>query len=157
MFWRLENGSFKWPRDETPVLVLKEEGKKPQTKSYMWLYRSGKDRKPLIILYDYQPSRNGDHAVTYLKDFNGHVHSDEYSGYNKLTGITRIRCWAHLRRKFVEVIPTKKSPDDPVTSAETGRQYCDKLFAIEDSLKDLSPEERYRKRLELEKLVLDAY
>ncbi len=143
--------------DETPVQVLKEEGKKPQTKSYMWLYRSGNDEKPPIILYDYQPSRNGDHSVTYLKDFNGYIHSDGYSGYNKLTGITRIGCWAHLRRKFVEAIPAKKSPDAPLTGAETGRQYCDRLFAIEDSLKDLSPEERYRKRLELEKPVLDAF
>ena len=29
--------------DETPVQVLKEPGKKPQTKSYMWLYRTGND------------------------------------------------------------------------------------------------------------------
>lgn len=27
--------------DETPVQVLKEEGRKPQSKSYMWLYRTG--------------------------------------------------------------------------------------------------------------------
>ena len=143
--------------DETPVQVLKEEGKKPQTKSYMWLYRTGNDGKAPIILYDYQPSRNGDHAATYLKDFQGYVHSDGYSGYNKLTGITRIGCWAHLRRKFVEAIPAKKSPDEPLTSAEIGRQYCDKLFAIEDSLKDLTPEERKLKRLELEKPVLEAF
>jgi len=143
--------------DETPIQVLKEERKKPQTKSYMWLYRTGNDEKHPIILYDYQPSRNGDHAVTYLKDFKGYVHSDGYSGYNKLTGITRIGCWAHLRRKFGEAIPAKKSPDDPLTSAEIGRQYCDKLFAIEDRLNDLSPEERYRKRLELEKPVLEAF
>ena len=143
--------------DETPIQVLKEEGKKPQTKSYMWLYRTGNDEKHPIILYDYQPSRNGDHAVMYLKDFKGYVHSDGYFGYNKLTGITRIGCWAHLRRKFVEAIPAKKSSDAPFTSAETGRQYCDKLFAIEDRLKDLSAEERYRKRLELEKPVLDAF
>jgi len=57
----------------------------------------------------------------------------------------------------VEAIPAKKSSDAPLTSAETGRQYCDKLFAIEDRLKDLSPEERYRKRLELEKPVLEAF
>jgi len=74
--------------DETPVQVLKEDGKKPQTKSYMWLYRSGNDGKHPIVLYDYQPSRNGDHAVKYLKDFKGYVHSDGYSGYNKLTDIT---------------------------------------------------------------------
>ena len=142
--------------DETPVQVLKEEGKKPQTKSYMWLYRSGNDQKPPIVLYDYQPSRNGDHAATYLKDFKGYVHSDGYSGYNKLSGITRVGCWAHLRRKFVEAIPAKKS-DGPPTSAELGRQYCDKLFAIEDSLKNLSDEERKLKRLELEKPVLEAF
>lgn len=143
--------------DETPVQVLKEDGKKPQTKSYMWLYRSGNDGNPPIVLYDYQPSRSGEHAVNYLKDFKGYVHSDGYSGYNKLTGITRVGCWAHLRRKFVEAIPQKKNPDGPPASAETGRQYCDKLFAIEDSLKDLSNEERFCKRLELEKPVLEAF
>ena len=143
--------------DETPVQVLKEDGKKPQTKSYMWLYRSGNDGKHPIVLYDYQPSRNGDHAVKYLKDFKGYVHSDGYSGYNKLTDITRVGCWAHLRRKFVEAIPQRKDPDAPLTSAEIGLQYCDKLFAIEDSLKDLSSEERFCKRLELEKPVLEAF
>ena len=108
--------------DETPVQVLKEDGKKPQAKSYMWLYCSGNDGNHPIVLYDYQPSRNGDHAVNYLKDFNGYVHSD---------GLPTI--------------------------AEIGRQYCDKLFAIEDSLKDLSNEERFCKRLELEKPVLEAF
>jgi len=143
--------------DETPVQVLKEDGKKPQTKSYMWLYRSGNDGKNPIVLYDYQPSRNGDHAVNYLKDFKGYVHSDGYSGYNKLTDIIRVGCWAHLRRKFVEAIPQKAKPDGLPTSAEIGRQYCDKLFAIEDSLKNLSAEERFCKRLELEKPVLEAF
>lgn len=37
----------------------------------MWLYRSGNDGKNPIVLYDYQPSRNDDHAVNYLKDFKG--------------------------------------------------------------------------------------
>lgn len=133
------------------------EGTSQQTKSYMWLYRSGNDGKHPIILYDYQLSRNGDHAASYLKDFRGYVHSDGYAGYNKLTGVTRVGCWAHLRRKFVEAVPIKKAPDGLPTSAETGRQYCDRLFAIEATLKDLKPEERFRKRLELEKPVLEAF
>lgn len=143
--------------DETPVQVLKEEGKKPQTKSYMWLYRTGNDEKEPIVLYDYQPSRNGDNAVNFLKDFNGYVHSDGYSGYNKLSGITRCGCWAHLRRKFVEAIPTKKPKDAPLTQSEIGRNYCNQLFKIEEGLKALSPEERFCKRLELEKPVLEAF
>ena len=57
----------------------------------------------------------------------------------------------------MEAIPAKKSPDEPLTSAEIGRQYCDKLFAIEDDLKGLTSEERKAKRLELEKPVLEAF
>ena len=143
--------------DETPVHVLKEDGKKPQTKSYMWLYRTGNDDKAPVILYAYQPARNGAHAVTFLKDFKGYVHSDGYSGYNKLTNITRCGCWAHLRRKFVEAIPNKKDANAPLTSAEIGRDYCNQLFKIEESLKALSFEERKIKRLELEKPVLEAF
>ena len=142
--------------DETPVQVLKEEGKKPQTKSYMWLYRTGNDDKAPVVLYDYQPSRNGDHAVTFLKDFKGYVHSDGYSGYNKLGNITRCGCWAHLRRKFVEAIPAKKS-SDALTNAEIGRNYCDQLFKVEADLKNLSAGERFTKRLELEKPILEAF
>ena len=143
--------------DETPVQVLKEEGKKPQTKSYMWLYRTGNDGKAPIILYDYQPSRSGDNAASYLKDFKGYVHSDGYSGYNKLDGITRCGCWTHLRRKFVEAIPDKKAVDAPLTSAEIGRDFCNQLFKVEESLKDLTPKERFCKRLELEKPILEAF
>jgi transposase len=143
--------------DETPVQVLKENGKKPQTKSYMWLYRTGNDAKAPVILYDYQPSRNGDHAVTFLKDFKGYVHSDGYAGYNKLNGIIRCGCWAHLRRKFVEAIPGRKAKDVPPTNAEIGRDYCNQLFKIEEGLADLSPKERYCKRLELETPVLKAF
>ena len=143
--------------DETPVQVLKEDGKKPQTKSYMWLYRTGNDGKDPVILYDYQPSRSGDNAAAYLKDFKGYVHSDGYSGYNKLQGITRCGCWAHLRRKFVEAIPKGKASGANGTNAEIGRDYCDRLFMIEDELKDLSPEDRYTQRLEREKPVLEAF
>lgn len=142
--------------DETPVQVLKEEGRKPQSKSYMWLYRSGNDDKPEIILYDYQTSRSGDNAVNFLKGFKGFVHTDGYSGYSKLTDVTRCGCWAHLRRKFIEAIPSK-SMTDKLTNAEIGRDYCDKLFELERKLKDLSAEERKAKRLKQEKPVLEAF
>lgn len=78
--------------DETPAQVLEEEGEKPQMKSYMWLYCTGNDGKEPIILYNYQPSRNEDNAVNFLKDFKGYVRSDGYSGYNKLSGMTRCGC-----------------------------------------------------------------
>lgn len=122
----------------------------------MWLYRTGDDGKNPVILYDYKPSRSGDNAANFLKDFKGYVHSDGYSGYNKLSGITRCGCWAHLRRKFVEAIPTNTARKTH-THAETGRAYCDKLFAIELKLKGLDPETKLLKRQELERPVLDEF
>ena len=41
--------------DEVPCQVLHEEGKTATSKSYMWIYLSGTDGKPPIILYDYRP------------------------------------------------------------------------------------------------------
>lgn len=143
--------------DETPVQVLKEPGKKPQTKSYMWLYRTGNDGDVPIILYDYQPSRDGGNAARYLEGFRGYIHTDGYSGYNKLTDVTRCGCWAHVRRKFDEAAPVGKAPGDGGSYAQIGIAYCNKLFDIEDDLKDMSPEDRYNKRLELEKPVLEAF
>jgi len=55
---------------------LKEPGKKPQSKSYMWLYRSGSDGDPPIVLYDYKPSRGGSNAADYLQGFHGYLHTD---------------------------------------------------------------------------------
>ena len=143
--------------DETPIQVLKESGKKPQSKSYMWLYRTTQGSSHPIILYDYQPSRSGDNAIRFLNGFKGYLHTDGYSGYNKLEDITRCGCWAHLRRKFVEAIPDKRDKNAPRTTAEIGRDYCDQLFHLENQMKHLTPEDRYTKRLELEKPVLEAF
>lgn len=123
----------------------------------MWLYRTGNDGEAPIILYDYRPSRSGDNAEEYIKGFNGYLHTDGYSGYNKLTGVTRCGCWAHLRRKFDEALPIGKASDPKGSYAQQGIAYCNKLFKIEDDLTDMSPEDRYNKRLELEKPVLEAF
>lgn len=143
--------------DETPIQVLKEDGKKLQSKSYMWLYRTAESSSRPIILYDYKPSRSGDNARRFLKDFKGYLHTDGYSGYNKLENITRCGCWAHLRRKFVEAVPGRQDKNAPRIAAEIGSDYCGQLFHIESELKQLTPEERYCRRLELEKPVLVAF
>lgn len=52
--------------DETTLQVLHEPGKKAQTKSYMWLYRTGRDGGPPIVLYEYQPSGQAEHAAKFL-------------------------------------------------------------------------------------------
>jgi hypothetical protein len=123
----------------------------------MWLYRSGQDNGPPIVLYDYQPSRGGKNAADYLKGFQGYMHTDGYAGYEKVEGVTRCYCWAHLRRYFVEAIPDKNAKDTLQTNAEIGRDYCNQLFEIEKALADLSHDKRKTERLRLEKPVLEAF
>ena len=59
--------------DETTLQVLNEPNKKAQSKSYMWLYRTGGDTDKPIILYEYQASRGGEHPKKFLEDFSGYL------------------------------------------------------------------------------------
>lgn len=46
--------------DETTCQVLREKGKTAQSTSYMWIYASGSDGLPKIVMYEYQSGRGGD-------------------------------------------------------------------------------------------------
>ena len=142
--------------DETTLQVLHELGKKPQSKSFMWLYRTSGDTKHPIVLYEYQPDRKAEHPKKFLSGFQGYLHTDGYAGYHDLEGITVVGCWAHARRYFDEALKSLPKGKQSASSAATGLAYCTKLFHEEAKLAELPPEERYKKRLELEKPVLDA-
>ena len=94
--------------DETRVQVLKEPGRSAESQSFMWLYRTGEDGLPVILLYGYTPTRSGDNAADFLDGFQGYLETDGYQGYNKVSGIKRCSCWAHIRRYFVDAIPKGK-------------------------------------------------
>ena len=66
-----------------------------------------------------------------------------------------VGCWAHARRKANEVVAVLLKGKKGGAALE-GEAYCTKLFNIEESLVELPSEERYAKRLELEKPILDA-
>ena len=140
--------------DETTLQVLKEPGRSSTSKSYMWLYRTSGCAKQAIVLYEYQPTRKAEHAEAFLKGFSGWLHADGYQGYHKLPGNIRVvGCWAHARRKFDEALgtlPQEKRKDSP---AAMGECYCSQLFKLEQEFAELTPEERYEKRLEQEKPV----
>lgn len=95
--------------DETPVQVLKEPGRANTTKSYMWVFRGGRppDRGGGVILFDYRPTRSGEEILKeYLTGYTGFVQTDGYIGYEVLSelSVRHAGCWAHVRRKFVEVV-----------------------------------------------------
>ena len=143
--------------DETTLQVLREPGKKPQSESYMWLYRTGGDTDQPIVLYEYQPGRGSVHPKEFLTGFTGYLHTDGYAGYHNLPeDITVVGCWAHLRRKFDEAVKSLPKGKTKGSSASQGLTYCNLLFGIEQEIADQTAEERYNQRLEQAKPVLDA-
>ena len=144
--------------DETTVQVLNEPERRAQSKSYMWLYRTGEDELDTIILYGYTPTRAGANAGEFLQGFKGYLECDGYQGYNKVPDIKRCACWAHVRRYFIDAVPNGKEYDYS-NPAVQGVQFCNKLFQYEDSYKKkgYSYEKRKEMRLQQEKPVLDAF
>ena len=165
--------------DETTCQVLREDGKEAQSTSYMWIYSSGSDGLPGIVLYEYQPGRSGVYPQKFLDGFHGKLQCDGYQGYNKVEDVQLICCSAHARRKFYEALPAGKKktiklldvnsseaikePEIPQTDlekyipAEIGIAYFNKLFYLEREFKELSPEERQKKRIEQEVSVWENF
>nr|WP_244943975.1 IS66 family transposase [Siminovitchia fortis] len=143
--------------DETTLQVLSEPERPASSTSYIWLYRTGREDTP-IVLYDYQQTRAGKHPRRFLDGFQGYMHVDGYAGYNGISGVKLVGCWAHARRKFTEALQAlPESASTSAVKAKEGLAYCNRLFEIERNLKDVSPQERHEARQELSQPVLEAF
>jgi len=140
----LRNGLLSGPLiniDESPFQVLNEPGRRNTSKSYMWVYRGGAANRP-VLLYQYQPTRSGRTALDFLQDYQGYIQSDDFAGYDHLDkkrGIVHLGCWAHSRRKFMNVVKVRKKHRsqraDPKSLAEEALDYIGDLYQIEKAAK----------------------
>lgn len=165
--------------DEVPCQVLHEEGKEATSKSYMWIYLSGSDGLPGIVLYDYRPGRGGENPIEFLSGFKGLLHCDGYSAYGRIEDVVLVCCLAHCRRKFYEAVPAGgrkklklldinseeklkepsagRSDDNGLLPAEKGVAFCNRLFFLERCYKELPAEERKQKRQEKEPEIWNEF
>jgi len=143
--------------DETVLQVLREEGKLATSKSYMWLYRTGAAAQRPAVLFDYQPSREAEHPRRFLASFQGYLHTDGYAGYHDLENVTAVGCWAHMRRKFTDVLKTLDDDIRKDSPAQTGLDYCNRLFALEGKFEKMTAEERHRRRDEISRPIAEAF
>ena len=110
--------------DETELQVLKEVGRKAQTKSYMWAQMceaSGADGTgPPIRLFAYAPGRSTALAQPLYAGMRGGgaLMTDGYEPYNAIAqtnGLVHLGCWAHCRRYFndaLQALPKdRRGPD----------------------------------------------
>jgi transposase len=152
--------------DETTVQVLKEPGKAPEAKSYLWAQMSPAPEAP-IVLFDYDPSRSGEVPKRLLEGFKGTLHTDAYAGYDAvvtLQRLVRLLCWSHARRRFVDVLKSlklnpKKLPAKPPPKARRALKalgFIKTLYTIERRIRDQPPDERYQVRQRESLPVLEA-
>lgn len=144
--------------DETILQVLCEPGKTPQSKSYMWLYRTSGDAHAPIVLFEYRPDRRKENPKRFLAGFKGYLHTDGYEAYHSLPDdITIVGCFAHVRRKFDEALKIIPEKDRLKSDTLRGKRYCDKLFALEQEFTGLTPDERHKQRQELSRPLVNEF
>lgn len=141
--------------DETSLQVLNELGKTPQANSYMWLIASGNEQP--ARLFHYAPTRAAQVPQDCLDKTVSALMVDGYEGYQAACNdytITRLGCWAHARRKFVDA--KKLQPKGKTGKADQAIAFIQKLYRIEQDIKDSPPDERLRIRQQQANPILDT-
>ena len=148
--------------DETTLKVINDNGKDSNSKKYMWLYMSQTNNKP-VILYDYQSTRSSSCPRKFLGNYSGYLQTDGYSGYNSVSGATRIYCLAHIRRKFHEIISNLDKEALKESRAVIGFNYCEQIYKLEKELREKYSSDpnyydiRYKERNEKLAVILENF
>ena len=141
--------------DETPIQVLKEPGRAATSKSQMWVQRGGPPGKPVIV-FEYDPSRAQSVPLRLLEGWKGYLMSDGLGSYGAISfcdGVTRLGCWVHARRRFVDA--SKLLPAGKRGRAHEALTLIGKLYAIEKDCREGSHAERLAQRQTRSREVID--
>lgn len=134
--------------DETAVQVLREPGRRAQSKSWLWMYRTGCGASNGIVVYEYQPGRKMGYAKAFLKNYRGYLHTDGYEGYHDLPGdIAVVVCWAHVRRRFDEAAKVIPAPARMNSPPMEGLRRIGALYKLEEEYRKLPEDGNYKARL----------
>jgi len=131
--------------DETTVQVLDEPDRAAQSKSYLWLLASFGERPASV--FSYHASRSQSIPCQQLSSPVTALMVDGYVGYEKACqdhGITRLGCWAHARRKFMDA--KKLQAKGKVGKPDQALAFIQKLYQVERQIQDQPPDKRYQKR-----------
>lgn len=127
--------------DETVLQVLKESGKPVSSKSYMWLFESSVHDND-IVLYHYDKSRSGSVPREFLKDFSGYLHVDGYQGYNQVDHVKLVNCFAHVRRKFYDIVSTLSDDQKKSSHAIMALHKISDIYKLDNQCKELPLDKR---------------
>ena len=136
--------------DESPVKV-QAKGKCRQ--AYVWLYLAADPNAPPYHYYDFCRDRSQRHAREFLKNFDGTIHADAWSGYVAMDAekkLTWSACWAHARRKF------ENAEDGDPHLRHSVLRRMQQLFLLERHAWLADADERLRLRLDFELPIVET-
>jgi transposase len=143
--------------DDTPIPVLAPGLGKTKT-GRLWTYvrdeRPAAGQSAPAVWFAYSADRKGEHPQNHLRDFTGILQADGYAGFSKIYDGGRVleaACWAHVRRKFVDLHELHKSPIAAEMMDQIGA-----LYAIEKEIRGRLPDVRRAVRQERSRPLLDA-
>lgn len=157
--------------DETTLVISKkDETNKHRKQSYVYVYTSSFYDEKRIRIYDFQESRSINKTAKWLENYQGVVECDNFSGYNSLErknpNIQLQKCWAHVRRRYADIVKNIKEKDRKESKAYEILEEIKKLFHLEATYKKkkLIPNEIVKRRKEdvplikekIKKLVFDS-
>ncbi len=143
--------------DETRIQVLKEPDREATSQSCIWVQRGGPPKQPLV-LFHYDRSKAAKVAESLLDDYAGYLQVDGNATYDTLAkahpAIRLVGCMAHARRKFFEAnkVQGKKGR---AGKAQQGLSFIQKLYGIEQAIKDKKPHEKHQIRAEKATPILE--
>ena len=138
--------------DETPVQML-APGEKKTHRAYVWAYCTTPFADLKAVVYDFSPSRAGEHARHFLGSWDGKLVCDDFAGYKASfeQGVTEIGCMAHARRKFFDLHAANQSQ-----LAEQALQYIGQLYEVEREGRELLAEHRRQLRQDKARPIIDG-
>lgn len=145
--------------DDTPMPTL-EAGRGETKTGRFWAYTSPRHQdKAEVTVYEYTEDRKGKHPQTFLGNSRGFLQADAYAGFKKLFknpsssppqqkdgNMRPAACWAHVRRKFVEVLKI-----DPNSVAQEALDMIDELYKIERLAREVEYTDRMKKKIRVER------
>lgn len=126
--------------DATGLQVLREPGRSPETKSYVYCMRGGPPDNS-VILYAYNDRLHKAFIQDWFAGFSGYLQVDGdhfFEGLNE--NVPLVNCHAHARRKFEPIAQSTKGKG----LAKEALHYFKALYKIERDAKQqaLTPEQR---------------
>lgn len=141
--------------DETTMRILDTRKGGTSTQGYLWTYVSGENTGEPVVFFECHAGRGARYPLSFLSQWaGGYLVTDDYDAYKSVAkenpGIINVGCWSHVRRRFAELYKANEDPRAGFVLKAIGR-----MFYLEDSIRQCSPEKKIQWRRQYIKPLLD--